>query len=121
MHNKKHPLGCSLGYIFKFSVLNGKTTPTHYNFNTLDFDAFIRELFRYRSAIVNFKIKTNGWAPDSSDWIRGTVYLQNINTDYITVGDIVVFGELSVHVAKIIVLDGNIGVKRWVKIADIAG
>lgn len=23
MHNKKHPLGCSLGYIFKFSVLNG--------------------------------------------------------------------------------------------------
>ena len=24
MHNKKHPLGCSLGYIFKFSVLNGK-------------------------------------------------------------------------------------------------
>ena len=25
MHNKKHPLGCSLGYIFNFSVLNGKT------------------------------------------------------------------------------------------------
>ena len=23
MHNKKHPLGCSLGYIFNFSVLNG--------------------------------------------------------------------------------------------------
>lgn len=27
MHNKKHPLGCSLGYIFKFSVLNGKLLP----------------------------------------------------------------------------------------------
>ena len=26
MHNKKHPLGCSLGYIFKFSVLNGNST-----------------------------------------------------------------------------------------------
>ena len=25
MHNKKHPLGCSLGYIFNFSVLTGKT------------------------------------------------------------------------------------------------
>ena len=28
MHNKKHPLGCSLGYIFKFSVLNNKLKNT---------------------------------------------------------------------------------------------
>lgn len=91
----------------------------YFHTNPIVFSVFIKNIFKINSLAVNFKVYANGWSPDpDSNWVRGTVYIQNVSTDFATIGDIIIFGENGMYVGKVFHTNGNIGIKRWYKISD---
>lgn len=92
----------------------------YFNPSPIAFSVFINTILKINSLAVNFKVNANGWAPNEAggNWVRGTAYIQNYSTDFLTIGDILLFGENGIFVGKIFHNNGNIGIKRWYKISD---